>query len=154
MGDKGKKLVEMLDAVRRNDGRYDCIVPGSGGKDSCAQAHLLKYKYGMNPLTVTYSPLLYTDVGFRNVRNWSYIGGFDHYLFTPNGQISSILSKEALVNLYHPMQPFKFGIKAFAAKMAIKFDIPLVIYGSLMQNMGAKLILKLVIRLIFGLVHK
>ncbi len=133
-----EKLLKMLEKIRRNDGRYDCIISGSGGKDSGTQAHLLKYKYGMNPLTVTYSPLLYTEVGWRNVRNWSYEGGFDHYLFTPNGKISSILSKEALINLYHPMQPFKFGIKAFAAKMALKFDIPLVIYGEPYAEYGSQ----------------
>ena len=27
------------------------------------------------------------------------------------------------------MQPFKFGIKMFASKMALKFNIDLVIYG-------------------------
>ena len=31
----------------------DCIVGGSGGKDSVFQSHILKYKYKMNPLTVT-----------------------------------------------------------------------------------------------------
>ena len=133
-----KKLLKMLDKYRRNDGRYDCIISGSGGKDSVTQAHLLKYKYGMNPLTVTYSPLLYTEVGWRNIRNWIYVGGFDNYLFTPNGKVASILSKEALINLYHPMQPFKFGIKAFAAKMAMKFDIPLVIYGEPYAEYGSE----------------
>ena len=53
-----------------NDGSYDCLVPGSGGKDSAYQAHILKYKYKMNPLTVTWPPILYTDYGLRNWRNW------------------------------------------------------------------------------------
>ena len=28
------ELLRLLDKHRRNDGHYDCIVPGSGGKDS------------------------------------------------------------------------------------------------------------------------
>ena len=28
-----------------NDGQYDCIIPGSGGKDSIFASHLLKNKY-------------------------------------------------------------------------------------------------------------
>src|SRR5918993_3541342 len=44
------QLIQLLDKYRRNDGGYDCIVSGSGGKDSAFQAHVLKYKYGMNPL--------------------------------------------------------------------------------------------------------
>ena len=30
-----EELVKLLDKHRRNDGQYDCLVPGSGGKDSC-----------------------------------------------------------------------------------------------------------------------
>ena len=41
----------------------------------------------MNPLTVTWSPHLYTDIGFKKSQNWlPYIGGLDNYLFTPNGK--------------------------------------------------------------------
>ncbi|MBC8489758.1 MAG: N-acetyl sugar amidotransferase, partial [Bacteroidetes bacterium] len=32
--DREKELVNLLDKYRRNDGKYDCLVPGSGGKDS------------------------------------------------------------------------------------------------------------------------
>ena len=61
-----KDLVQLLDQHRRSDGQWDVIVPSSGGKDSGYVAHQLRYKYGMNPLTVTWSPLEYTDIGFQN----------------------------------------------------------------------------------------
>ena len=64
------QLIQLLDKYRRNDGSYDCLVPGSGGKDSAYQAHILKYKYGMNPLTYTWPPILYTDYGYQNWKNW------------------------------------------------------------------------------------
>src|SRR6188768_1473915 len=51
-------LCQLLDQHRRNDGSYDCIVPGSGGKDSAYAAHVLKTRYGMHPLTVTWPPIL------------------------------------------------------------------------------------------------
>jgi len=35
-----KELQELCDRFRRNDGRYDVIIPGSGGKDSVKAAHL------------------------------------------------------------------------------------------------------------------
>ncbi len=132
-----QKLIELLDKFRKKDGQYDCIVSGSGGKDSVKVSHLLKYKYGMNPLTVTFSPLMYTDVGWRNMQSWISKGGFDNYLFSPNGKASRILAKEAFFNLYHPMQPFKFGIKSFAAKMAKKFNINLVMYGESYVEYGS-----------------
>ena len=52
------ELVRLLDMHRRNDGRYDCLVPGSGGKDSAYQAHVLKTRYRMHPLTCTWPPTI------------------------------------------------------------------------------------------------
>ena len=60
----------------------------------------------MNPLTVTWSPHLYTDIGFKNFQNWLHIGGFDNYLFTPNGKIHRKLTQLVYTNLLHPFQPF------------------------------------------------
>jgi N-acetyl sugar amidotransferase len=136
--EREKLLIDTLDRYRKNDGSYDCIVSGSGGKDSSTQAHILKYKYGMNPLTVTYSPMLYTDIGWKNLRAWIDIGGFDNFLFSPNGRVSSLLAREAFINLLHPIQPFKFGIKSLAAKMAIKHNIELVMYGEPYAEYGSE----------------
>ena len=52
-----KELIKLLDKHRKNNGDYDCLVPGSGGKDSAFQAHILKYKYNMNPLIITWPPI-------------------------------------------------------------------------------------------------
>ena len=41
--DREEQLLKVLDKHRRHDGYYDCIVPGSGGKDSAFAAHILKY---------------------------------------------------------------------------------------------------------------
>jgi N-acetyl sugar amidotransferase len=131
-----KKLQKLLDKYRKDNGEYDCIVPGSGGKDSSYQAHVLKYKYGMNPLTITYSPILQTDIGKKNFDNWINVGGFDNLLYTPNGKVLSKLSRIAFINLLHPMQPFKFGIKSFAAKVACKFNINLIFYGEPYSEYG------------------
>ncbi len=136
--EREKLLRELLNNHRRKDGGYDCIVSGSGGKDSVAIAHILKYKYDMNPLTVTYSPILYTEIGFKNHRAWIDKGGFDNLLFSPNGRVTSIFSKEAFKNLLHPMQPFKFGIKSIAAKTALKYGIDLVMFGEPYAEYGSE----------------
>ena len=49
------ELRDLCDRFRRNDGRFDVIVPASGGKDSIYVAHVLKHVYNMNPLTVTWA---------------------------------------------------------------------------------------------------
>ena len=124
-----EQLLKLLDKHRRTDGGYDCIVPGSGGKDSVYAAHVLRYKYGMNPLTVTWPPILYTDIGLQNFRNWLEIGGFDNVTFKPNGRGHRLLTRLSIENLLHPFQSFIIGQKNLAPKMAARFDVPLVFYG-------------------------
>ena len=124
-----EELIHLLDKYRRSDGQYDCLVPGSGGKDSVMQAHILKYKYGMNPLTVTWPPILYTDYGYKNWKNWIDIGGFDNISFTRNGDVMKKLTKLSIENLFHPFQTFILGQKNLGPKLAAKFNIPLVFYG-------------------------
>ena len=127
--DREEQLLKLLDRFRRNDGYYDCLVPGSGGKDSAMQAHILKYKYGMHPLTCTWPPTLYTEYGFRNFRNWIDIGGFDNLSFNPNGKTHRLLTRLAIQNLLHPFQTFILGQKNLAPKIAAKYNIPLIFYG-------------------------
>jgi len=126
---RGEELLEVLDTHRRADGHYDCLVPGSGGKDSAFQAHVLKHKYGMNPLTVTWPPILYTEYGHRNFRNWLDVGGFDNITYRPNGRVMKILTRLSVENLLHPFQTFILGQKHMGPKLAAKFGIPLVFYG-------------------------
>ncbi|MCX5855347.1 MAG: N-acetyl sugar amidotransferase [Deltaproteobacteria bacterium] len=123
------ELIRLLDKHRKNDGNYDCVVPGSGGKDSAYAAHVLKYKYGMHPLTVTWSPLLYTDYGYSNFRNWIEVGGVDNISFKPNGRVMKLMTKLSIENLLHPFHTFILGQKNIAPKIAIKYDIPLIFYG-------------------------
>ena len=123
------ELLKLLDRYRRADGQYDCVVPGSGGKDSIYAAHILKYKYGMHPLTVTWPPILYTDIGYYNFRQWIDVGGFDNITFNYNGKVHALLTKLATENLLHPFQPFILGQKNIAPKISIQYKIPLIFYG-------------------------
>jgi len=127
--DRESELVELCNKYRRTDGRYDVIVPSSGGKDSSYVAYQLKYKYGMNPLTVTWSPHLWTEEGFNNFQNHIHIGGFDNILGTPNGLIHRKLTKISFEILGDPFQPFIYGQTNFPMQMALKHNIALIMYG-------------------------
>ncbi len=135
--EREKELRDLCDRHRKNDGSYDCLIPGSGGKDSFMQAHLLKYKYGMNPLTCTWAPHIYTDWGWKNHQAWIH-AGFDNILFTPNGLVHRLLTRIAIEKLFHPFQPFMLGQKNLAPKIAYLYDISLIFYGENEAEYGNK----------------
>ncbi|OVE80233.1 LPS biosynthesis protein PseA [bacterium J17] len=126
--ERERELQELCDRFRRTDGKFDVVVPGSGGKDSVMAAHVLKYKYKMNPITITWPPHVYTRVGRRNYDIWLK-AGFANYTYWPNQQVHRVLTRLAFENLVHPFQPFIIGQKNLAPKLSVMFDTPLVVFG-------------------------
>ena len=126
--DREAELHELLGKHRSKDGSYDVVVPGSGGKDSCYAAHILKYKYGMNPLTVTWRPHIYTKWGQANFYSWL-SAGFANISVSSNPHTHRLLSRLSLENLFHPFQTFGLGQFSVPSKIALKFGIKLVMYG-------------------------
>ena len=122
------QLKELAERYYGDGISYNCLVPGSGGKDSFFQSHVLKHKFGFRPLTVTWAPHIYTPWGWRNHQNWIH-SGFDNYLVTPNGLVHRLLTRLAVERLFHPFQPFILGQKNLAPRMARELGIPLVFYG-------------------------
>lgn len=136
--DREKELEVLLDGHRSKTGEYDVIVPVSGGKDSNYVAHLLKHKYGMNPLTVTWAPHQYTDPGRRNLQ--SFIdSGFDNILVTPNGKLQRLLTRLAFTNIGHPFQPFTMGQRVVGPNYAVKYGISLCFYGDNVAEYGNRI---------------
>lgn len=123
-----KELMELCDRFRKNDGSYDVVVPCSGGKDGSFVAHQLKYKYGMNPLTVTWAPHLATEIGRKNLDNFIH-SGFDNILGTPNGHIHKLMTKLSFLHMGDPFQPFIYGQTNFPLRVAVQHNISLIMYG-------------------------
>ena len=123
-----EELHKLLDKYRRKDGKWDVVVPSSGGKDSAYVAHQLKYKYGMNPLTVTWSPLIYTNIGWKNFQSLR-DAGFSNILSSPNGKIHRQLARLSFEEFGDAFHVFVLGQYSFAFHIAAKFDISLVMFG-------------------------
>lgn len=126
--EREKMLLDLLNKYRSKDGSYDCIVPGSGGKDSSYVSHQLKYKYGMHPLTITWAPFIYTDIGWKNYLSFKDCG-FDNLLCFPNGILHRKLARLGFELLGDAWEPFSYGQKVYAFRLAEKFKIPLMFYG-------------------------
>ena len=122
------ELKKLLDKHRSKSETYDCVVPSSGGKDSAYVAHELKYKYGMNPLTVTWAPLKYTDIGWQNLNNFNN-SGFDVILGMPQGNVKRKLTRVAMIEMGDPFQAFIYGQVLFPVTIALKFGIKLIFRG-------------------------
>ena len=133
--EREKELVEILNRYRKSDGSYDVLVPGSGGKDSVFVSHILKNKYKMNPLSCTWAPHMYTDIGWRNFQSWIN-SGLDNILFTPNGVTHRKLTRLSFRNLLHAFQPFQLGQTIFPTRVAIEKNIKLIITGDIYADQG------------------
>lgn len=123
-----KELVQLLDRHRRNDGRFDCLVPVSGGKDGSYVAYNLKHKYGMNPLAVTVTPPLSLALGDENLRAFV-SSGYNHISINPAYEAMRELNKMGFIEMGFPYYGWLIAIHTAVIRIAIGQDISLVFYG-------------------------
>ena len=123
------ELVDLCNKFRKNDGTFDVVVPVSGGKDSALVSHMLKYKYGMHPITVTWAPFEYTKIGYQNFRSYITKGGFTNLMAWQNGTLHRKLARLAFESVGDVFLPFIYGQMSYAFHIAKAFDINLVFFG-------------------------
>ena len=126
--ERQREFLEILEQYRSKDGKYDCIVPWSGGKDSSAIAYKLKFEYGMNPLLVTFSPMIPNEVGQHN-REELINAGFDHIFFRPNQKIHRKLARRFFEERGNPKVAWDAGVNTVPLQVAVNYKIPLVFYA-------------------------
>ena len=123
-----QECFSVLDRYRSRDGRWDCIVPWSGGKDSSTIAWRLKFEFGMNPLLVTFSPLLPTEIGNRN-REALIQAGFDHVWVRPNQRVMRHLARRFFIERGNQKVAWDAGVNSTPVQVAVHYRIPLVFYA-------------------------
>lgn len=74
-----EELFKLVEPYRRNTGA-DCIVPFSGGRDSCYGLHLIVNELKMKPITYTYDWGMVTDLGRRNISRMCSILGVENII--------------------------------------------------------------------------
>jgi N-acetyl sugar amidotransferase len=122
------EFLALIEPYRSRDGRWDCIVPWSGGKDSSTIAYRLKFEFGLNPLLVTFSPLLPNDVGNANREALIQLG-FDHVFCRPNQRVMRHFSRRFFIERGNPKVAWDAGVNATPLRMAVSLGIPLVFYA-------------------------
>ncbi|WP_211249788.1 N-acetyl sugar amidotransferase [Solidesulfovibrio alcoholivorans] len=108
---------------------YDCVLPISGGKDSMFQAHVLVKVYNMKPLAVTFNHNWYSETGWYNLVNLLETFNLDHVMFTPNRDLVNRLAAKSLREIGDTCWHCHSGCGAFPLQVAVRFGIPLLVYG-------------------------
>jgi N-acetyl sugar amidotransferase len=125
-----KEFQKLLYSYRSKDGsNYDCIIPVSGGKDSHYQVWYIKEKLGLNPLLVTYYTHNYSKTGDENLRNIGKVFGVDHYVLTPSYEVIQKMNRLGFEKTGDMSWHFHCGVWTLPFQIAVKFNIPLIVYG-------------------------
>ncbi len=128
--EREKSLRKILDEAKSGAGlNYDCIVPISGGKDSMFQLHVLVKVYGLKPLAVTFSHNWYSETGWYNLQNALKQFNVDHIMFTPNRDLIGRVARKSLEGIGDACWHCHAGVGAFPLQVAVRFNIPLLIWG-------------------------
>jgi N-acetyl sugar amidotransferase len=123
-----REFLDYVERFRPKSGPYDCIVPWSGGKDSSYIAHRLKFEFGLNPLLVTFSPLVPNEVGQTNRERFVELG-FDHLMMRPNQKVARRLAQRFFRERGNPKVAWDAGINAVPVQVAVNYGIPLLFYA-------------------------
>jgi len=118
-----------LQYQNRKDSYYDCVIPVTGNSDSFFVVDLVKNKYGLNPLLVTYNSQFNTKVGIRNLARLVTKLDCDHMMFTVSPDIAKKVTKIALHKLGDIYWHVLAGSQTFPVQVATKFKIPLIVWG-------------------------
>lgn len=125
-----EKFVELINQYRRPEGdNYDCIVAVSGGKDSYWQTYVVKERYGLNPLLVTYHGNNYLPEGQGNLDRMREAFDTDHVVFGPGVETLKKLNRLCFKKMGDMNWHAHAGIKIVPMIAAVKLHIPLVIWG-------------------------
>lgn len=126
-----KILEEYKRKAREKGNPYDCIIPVSGGKDSHYQVYRIKEVYKLNPLLVAYNHAWNSEIGIRNLTNLVKQFNCDLIRFTSSPESVRKIARYMLKKVGDLTWHYHAGIKTFPIQIAVKYDIPLMIWGEM-----------------------
>tara|TARA_Y100001970_G_scaffold291427_1_gene428539 strand:+ start:4101 stop:5219 length:1119 start_codon:yes stop_codon:yes gene_type:complete len=120
-------LLNIIKGKNLDQNKWNCVVPGSGGKDSTYQIIRAK-ELGLNPVFVTASTCDLSEVGRRNLENIKKIG-FDVIEISNNSNVRGKINKIGLELLGDISWPEHVSIFTAPVKFALAYNIPLILWG-------------------------
>ena len=126
--ERNKQLITLLENQKSKNKVFDCLIPVSGGKDGSYVSHMVKEKYGLNPLCVTIKPPLSKKIGLMNLHNFVE-SGFEHITVAPSNSGMKKINKTGFEVMGFPYYGWLIAIKTAVLRVAVNFNIDLIIYG-------------------------
>ncbi len=121
------ELVKIIKKKKLDNNKWNCVVPGSGGKDSTYQIIRAK-ELGLNPVFLTASTCDLSEVGRYNLENIKKIG-FDVVEISNSSKIRAKINKIGLELLGDISWPEHVSIFTAPVKFALAYNIPLILWG-------------------------
>ena len=123
-----KEFLALVEQYKnKNNSDYDCIIGVSGGKDSTYQV-IKVLELGLNPLCICFEPTIPTKIGRKNLENLNNLG-VDLIHIKRNPVVYKKLAREAFLRTGDNEWQNHLGIFTTVPKMAVNFNIPLIIWG-------------------------
>lgn len=133
-----EKFLVILEKTR-NTGPYDALMAYSGGKDSTYALRLLKEKFGLRILSVTFDHGFVSPTALKNIREVTDSLDIDHLNAHLGGRsLCEVFVKSMAPNIY-PIKALERAssicnscmnlVKSFLLKTAIEMRVPIVAYG-------------------------
>jgi len=122
-------VAEAKEMAKERGNAHDCIVPVSGGKDSHYQVWLLKEKYRMNPLLVSFNHGFNTPAGLRNLNNLIEKSGCDAIVYTAGKDSVRKIARYMVEKVGDITWHYHAGIRTLPFKVAVEKNIPLIVWG-------------------------
>tara|TARA_Y100000389_G_scaffold178739_1_gene192173 strand:- start:6002 stop:7336 length:1335 start_codon:yes stop_codon:yes gene_type:complete len=108
---------------------FDCIIPVTGGGDSYYIVHVAKNLLGMNPLLVNYNSHYNTKLGIRNLANLTTVFDCDMVTSTISPNHLKKITSQTIKKYGSIYWQVLAGYTTFPVQVAVKFRIPLIIWG-------------------------
>ena len=125
---KKREFGELVEAYRGKYA-YDCIVPFSGGKDSTFTLYYLVKEYGLRPLVVSFDHGFMRPQVLENTKRTIRKLGVAFHSFTPNWHVVQRLMLQTFLEKGDFCWHCHTGIFAYPMWVAIREQVPLVIWG-------------------------
>jgi len=126
--EKLKKIVKEYKV--KSGSLHDCIIPVSGARDSYFIVHVVKNILGLHPLLVTYNKHYNTQLGIRNLAYLRTLLGCDIMTMTVSPERIKCITRETLRQRGSMYWHCLAGQTVFPVQIAVKFKIPLIIWGA------------------------